>query len=154
MELSEETLAVYIQELRGFDDPTLQRATHQVIQRWTEPSKMPPIAFFLQVIAERGTSEEESRQILHRSTKPPEWDDLSKRAGISHEQVIEWLETARLAQAELNAKLAEDPEWQRSAARLGGLPGLHPPTLESNIPKDPEERKNWATNKAKEQGIL
>lgn len=47
VELSEATSAVYLEHLASIEDEVLTKAIDAVIQRWTEPSKMPPVAEIL-----------------------------------------------------------------------------------------------------------
>lgn len=45
VELAEQTVAIYAEFLSGYPDAVLIDATRRTIQEWTEPSKMPPLAF-------------------------------------------------------------------------------------------------------------
>lgn len=80
--------------------------------------------------------------------------ELGKHLGVTPEEIEEWKERGKERQAEYIAKLEADPKWQEMAKRLGTFPGLPGKRIESEIPKDPEARKAWATKKAKEQGWL
>ena len=77
---------------------------------------------------------------------------LTENYGFSHEQVQEWLEEGKEAQREYISKLEADPEWMRTAAKLGAFPGISrkaPLTFESE-----SQRREWAGRKAKEGGWL
>lgn len=72
--IGEETIAVYIEELRGYSAQVLDAATKRVVREWSEPSKMPTLAFVL----ERCVSAhlEATHDILQRDCKPKDWIPL------------------------------------------------------------------------------
>lgn len=107
---------------------------------------MPPLAFVLERTAV------EPQYPEYRRPSIDDFERLGKRAGVTPEQVQEWLEAGKDAQREHLAKLAADPEWRAMAARLGGFPGLV--VKPSQVPRDPKERKAWSHRRAKEGGWL
>lgn len=94
----------------------------------------------------------ETRRLLARDDKPPDWEELGRHSGVTPEQTARWLEEGKQKQREHNAQLARDPEWQR-LAQLAEVPGYRAPlATPSTIPADPVERARWARNKAIEHG--
>ncbi len=126
VELSEATQAVYMEFLAPLSEENIYNATSKTILEWKEPSKMPPPIFIL----ERYWNSiqpltEETRKILDRDDKPPDWKELGRKNGVTWEEINGWLEKGRREQLAYYAKLEADPEWQKMAARLGAK--LNPP---------------------------
>lgn len=97
----------------------------------------------------------ETRKYLNRADKPPDWEELGKKSGVTSQDIAKWLEEGKQKQRAHIAELAKDPEWRKEAARAS-VPGYRE-TLEDErraIPKDPEERKTWAHEKAVKQGLI
>ena len=112
-------------------------AATRVIEEWGKASQMPPLSFIL----ERCTDYQEVAYTL------PPISQIAENSGVSHEQVLEWLEEGKRKQREYYAKLHADPKWLAMMARLRGVEP-------SNIPPPGPERDKWATKKAKENGWL
>lgn len=155
MELSKETVAVYLYELAHVPAQDFEEVGRRTIREWDQPSKMPPLAFILDRVAavrERRQMEQASRPVLERPDKPdyyPQEDPETRK------------EFAKRIIAEMRAKLAaghydmpktktEDYEGyaeyaeKQARKRNGG----------STIPEDPAERKAWARQQAIRQGWL
>lgn len=150
VEISETTQAVYLERIRQLSPTEIQTATSRTLEEWSEASKMPPLAFILE---RTGAADyREDRRLLDRDDKPPDWVAIGRRAGISSEQIQEWMDAGKEAQNEHIAKLEADPEWERMARSLGGFPGLTP--RESTVPSDPGERQTWASQRVKALGWI
>lgn len=155
MEISTATANEYFQKLKTTRLEVLTQAVDSLIESWSMPHVMPTVAAILEecdVQAQNLQVHSDSRRLLERNDKPPDWETLGKRAGVTPEQVQEWLEAGKEAQREHLAKLAEDPEWRAMAARLGGFPGLM--VKPSQVPRDPKERQAWSHRRAREGGWL
>lgn len=74
-----------------------------------------------------------------------------RKAGISSEEIRQWMDAGKEAQNEHIAKLEADPEWQALRQHLGGLPGL---TKRSQQFQSEADRKIWATQQAQEAGWI
>jgi hypothetical protein len=109
---------------------------------------MPPIPFILARAYHENSSEvrNDAPRILSRV----HLTEGAKRAGVTAEEIAEWLDGGKVAQQEHYAKLAESPEWQALAERFG-KPGL-PTHASKTAPEDAAKRKTWATDMAKRQG--
>ena len=70
------TIKVYLQELRGYSQRVIDRAGQRVIREWSEPSKMPTLAFILERCAS-AQHEQSADDLFTRSDKPPGWEPLT-----------------------------------------------------------------------------
>lgn len=143
VELSEATQAIYLERLRRISSSQIQIAASRTIEEWNKASQMPPLAFILERC---GPYQEMQSPVM------PSFKRLAEQQGVTKEEIAQWLEAGKQAQREHNAILEADPQWQKMAAHLGAFPGLNH-RAKDNVPSDPDERKAWATQKAKELGL-
>ena len=145
VEISEATQAVYLERLMQLTGSQIREAGQRTIDEWHEASKMPPVSFILQ----RAEARTENLPVVRPIG---DWERLGKRSGVTKEEIARWLEEGKQAQREHVAKLEADPAWREMAHRLGATPGLKPKPIETTVPSDPNERADWTTKKAIEQG--
>jgi hypothetical protein len=159
-EATKERRALYCRALKDIGESQLKYAFEQALRN---------LGQFLPSIEQiRAYSEQwkpvdpiaETRKVLTREDKPPDWQLLGQRAGVTPEDARRWLEEGKAKQRAHIATLEADPEWRKLAANVG-VPqyrdlaarengGLLP----STIPKTPDERKPWARQKAIDQGWI
>lgn len=108
VEISEETQAVYLDELSSLSDAALEQAARRTIREWSEPHKMPPIAFILA----RG---QENTQVLAEAA----WETLQKLIYRDWHPDIGW-----------TRKVEIDPQLEYAIRQCGGLQRIH------DCPKD------------------
>lgn len=80
VELSVLTQDVYYQKLVTLKLDVLARAIDRLIESWTLPHVMPPIATILEyvgIVQAEGPRITDSRHILDRGDKPPDWEPLN-----------------------------------------------------------------------------
>lgn len=68
----------------------------------------------------------ETRKILNRPDKPPNWEPISaaQRSGISEEEIQSWLQAGKKAQQEHIDKLKADSVWVKMAECFGAYPAM------------------------------
>lgn len=168
VELSAATITVYLEFLIPLTNEQLGRAQYRTIADWTEPSKMPPISFIIER-SYREPGDEDGRistEILARPDKPADWKPIATDSamdklvprGVSHAEVLQWLEEGKQKQRQHIAQLEADPAWRKMAAQFGAKVGKSPEELAaerngvSQVPAGPDERRSWARQKALDQG--
>lgn len=157
-EATKERRALYCRALKDIGEPALRFAFEEALKHlgqflpsieqlraWSEQYKpVDPIA--------------ETRRILARDDKPPDWQALGRKAGITPAEIAQWLEDGKAKQRAKIAELEADPEWRRQAGRFGvpGYQGFWEYSADgsSEVPRDPEERKAWAHKRAVTIGIV
>jgi len=154
-ELNERELEIYVDALETTPTLDLVEAVADVIRTWRPQFgvNFPPIYDVLdaiQVVHGRRLLEKKTAVILERNDKPPTWEALREKAGVSHEQVQAWREAGKQAQRQHIAELERDPEWQllyvKFAQARRGRPRL------STVPEEGDERSQWAKDQAEKQG--
>lgn len=79
MELSEATQREYYQKLKIFRLDHLAQAVDGLIDDWMQPHVIPPIATvreYVRQAQEHGPTITDSRRIIGRGDKPPDWEPL------------------------------------------------------------------------------
>lgn len=79
VELSVHTQGVYYQKLKNSKLEYLTHAIDTLIDTWTQPHTIPPVATILEHVRQAhhyGPTITDSRRILDRGDKPPDWEAL------------------------------------------------------------------------------
>lgn len=76
----------------------------------------------------------------------------NERAAFAERIIAEWLEAGKEKQRQYIRKLETDPKWREMAERFGGFPGLKKTLPPTQVPADPEKRREWAHKKAIDHG--
>lgn len=71
----------------------------------------------------------ETRRLLTRDDKPPDWNELGRKNGITAGEIAQWLEEGKAKQRAHIAKLEADREkeraWDRPSNNPSGRPALN-----------------------------
>lgn len=171
-ELTEATVAVYLEFLLPLSNGNLAAASQRTIAEWDKPNMMPPISFIVARI--NNPIEQEAiritKTILARSDKPADWvplagetdatiRTLTKRGTVTKAEIAQWLAEGKARGNAHKAALAQDPQWREEQARHG-VPEYrqHAENLmakrngKSTVPVNSDERQSWARQKAVETG--
>lgn len=122
-EATKERRALYCRALRDIGESTLTYAFEQALKHlgqflpsieqlreWAGQYKpVDPIA--------------ETRKLLEREDKPPNWEELGRRNGITAEETARWLAEGKAKQRAHIEKMRLNSEWRRMA-RKAGVPGV------------------------------
>lgn len=127
-EVTKERKALYCRALKDISEFPLKFAFEQAlkhlgqflpsieqIRTWAEQYKpVDPIA--------------ETRRLLTRNDKPPDWQELGRKNGITADEIAQWLEEGKAKQRAHIAKLEADREreraWDRPSNNPSGGPAL------------------------------
>src|SRR5262252_867258 len=113
VQLSEATMAIYAERLVKLTAHQIGRGTTRTIDVWTEPSKMPPLAFILERSYHQITMEvpDDAPRILSRPALPGHVENRNERADFAAQVIAEM--RAKLeagANATPSAEMPHDPE--------------------------------------------
>lgn len=124
MELAPKTVQGYLEVLVAYPSEALATACQRVAREWDKASMFPPPAFIIEriedAIAHPADRITDSRHILERGAKPPDWEPLQPGELEAMQARARWVERAVEKAAEEQAvqpARMSNSEWEARRLR-------------------------------------